>query len=77
MLNAYELMKNMIEAGAAGVHFEDQLASVKKNAATWAARYWYRRRKPYRSWWPRAWQLTFPACRLSFWPVPTPTPLTC
>src|SRR5688572_18564038 len=30
VLNAYELMKNMIEAGAAGVHFEDQLASVKK-----------------------------------------------
>ncbi len=29
-LNAYELMKHMIEAGAAGVHFEDQLASVKK-----------------------------------------------
>ncbi|WP_345195536.1 isocitrate lyase/phosphoenolpyruvate mutase family protein, partial [Kistimonas scapharcae] len=27
---AYELMKHMIEAGAAGVHFEDQLASVKK-----------------------------------------------
>ena len=30
MLNAYELMKAMIEAGAAGVHFEDQLSSVKK-----------------------------------------------
>ncbi|MEZ8196110.1 isocitrate lyase [Vibrio cortegadensis] len=30
VLNAYELMKNMIESGAAGVHFEDQLASVKK-----------------------------------------------
>ncbi|MHB8495954.1 MAG: isocitrate lyase/phosphoenolpyruvate mutase family protein, partial [Casimicrobiaceae bacterium] len=29
-LNAFELMKSMIEAGAAGVHFEDQLASVKK-----------------------------------------------
>ncbi|MFN9480836.1 MAG: isocitrate lyase/phosphoenolpyruvate mutase family protein, partial [Betaproteobacteria bacterium] len=29
-LNAYELMMGMIEAGAAGVHFEDQLASVKK-----------------------------------------------
>ncbi len=29
-LNAYELMKAMIEAGAAGVHFEDQLASAKK-----------------------------------------------
>jgi isocitrate lyase len=30
VLNAYELMKHMIEAGASGVHFEDQLASVKK-----------------------------------------------
>jgi len=30
VLNAYELMSNMINAGAAGVHFEDQLASVKK-----------------------------------------------
>jgi isocitrate lyase len=30
VLNAYELMKSMIEAGAAGVHFEDQLTSEKK-----------------------------------------------
>ena len=30
VLNAYELMKSMIDAGAAGVHWEDQLASVKK-----------------------------------------------
>ena len=29
-LNAYELMRGMIEAGAAGVHFEDQLAAEKK-----------------------------------------------
>ena len=29
-IHAYELMRNMIEAGAAGVHFEDQLASEKK-----------------------------------------------
>jgi isocitrate lyase len=29
-LNAFELMRGMIEAGAAGVHFEDQLASEKK-----------------------------------------------
>jgi isocitrate lyase len=29
-LNAFELMKGMIEAGAAGVHFEDQLSSAKK-----------------------------------------------
>jgi len=30
VLNAYELMKAMIQAGAAAVHFEDQLAAVKK-----------------------------------------------
>ena len=30
VLNAFELMKHMIEAGAAGVHWEDQLASAKK-----------------------------------------------
>jgi isocitrate lyase len=30
VLNAYELMKSMIEAGVAGVHFEDQLSSAKK-----------------------------------------------
>jgi isocitrate lyase len=29
-LNAFELMKQMIEAGASGVHFEDQLSSAKK-----------------------------------------------
>ena len=29
-LNAYELMRSMVEAGAAGVHYEDQLASEKK-----------------------------------------------
>ncbi|HYT04671.1 MAG TPA: isocitrate lyase [Gemmatimonadales bacterium] len=29
-LHAFEIMKNMIDGGAAGVHFEDQLASVKK-----------------------------------------------
>ncbi len=30
VLNAFELMKHMVEAGASGVHFEDQLASAKK-----------------------------------------------
>src|SRR6185503_10099143 len=30
VLNAFEIMKSMIDAGAAGVHFEDQLASAKK-----------------------------------------------
>jgi len=36
-LNAYELMKAMIEAGAAGVHFEDQLSSARK-CGHWAAK---------------------------------------
>ena len=31
VLNAFELMKAMIRAGAGGVHWEDQLASVKKD----------------------------------------------
>jgi len=39
-LNAYELMKAMIEAGAAAVHFEDQLSS--RNAGTWAEKWWCR-----------------------------------
>ena len=30
VLNAFELMKNMINNGASGVHYEDQLAAVKK-----------------------------------------------
>ena len=34
-LNCYELMKAYIEAGAAGVHFEDQLASEKKMRSPW------------------------------------------
>jgi isocitrate lyase len=37
VLNAFELMKAMIEAGAAGVHFEDQLAAAKLVAARLAA----------------------------------------
>ena len=47
-LNAFELMKSMIEAGAAAVHFEDQLASAK-NVAIWEAKYWCRRRNLSRS----------------------------
>jgi isocitrate lyase len=42
-LNAFELMKAMIEAGAAGVHFEDQLAS-EKNVVTLEAKYWFQLR---------------------------------
>lgn len=41
-LNVFELMKSMIEAGAAAVHFEDQLASEKKNADIWEAKCCFR-----------------------------------
>jgi isocitrate lyase len=57
VLNAFELMKAMIEAGAAGVHFEDQLAA-SRSAATWAARCWCPRVKRWPSWWPPAWPPT-------------------
>ena len=43
MLNAFELMKAMIRAGASGVHFEDQLASVKK-CGHMGVRCWYHQR---------------------------------
>ena len=61
VLNAFELMKSMLEAGAAGVHFEDQLASVK--TCTPAARYSCRRAKPWPSSSPRDSRLTSWACR--------------
>ncbi len=57
VLNAFELMKSMIEAGAAAVHFEDQLASVK-SAVIWAVKCWSRPRRRFRSWWRRVWQPT-------------------
>ena len=38
VLNAFELMKSMIDAGAAGVHFEDQLRSSPSSARTHSAR---------------------------------------
>ena len=48
VLNAFELMKNMITAGAAGVHFEDQLAAVKK-CGHMGARCWCPRRRRWKS----------------------------
>ncbi len=48
ILNAFELMKALIEAGAAAVHFEDQLAAAK-NAAIWVVRYWCRHMKLFKS----------------------------
>jgi isocitrate lyase len=48
VLNAFELMKAMIDAGAAGVHFEDQLASVKK-CGHMGGKVWCRRAKRLKS----------------------------
>jgi len=69
VLNAYELMKSMIDAGAAGVHFEDQLASVK-NAATWVAKYWCLPVKPLKNSTRLAWPQTSPAHPPFCWRVP-------
>jgi isocitrate lyase len=46
-LNAFELMKSLIEAGAAGVHFEDQLSSAKK-CGHMGVRCWSPHAKPVR-----------------------------
>ena len=76
VLNAYELMKAMIRAGAAGVHFEDQLASVKKCGhmggkvlvpTQEAVQKLIAARLAADVW----------ACRPSSWPVPTPKRPTC
>ena len=39
-LNVFELAKKFIKAGAAGVHFEDQLAS-EKNVVIWGEKFWF------------------------------------
>jgi len=52
-LNAFELMKAMIEAGAACVHFEDQLSVGEKVWASWAEKFWCRRPRRFRNWWRR------------------------
>jgi isocitrate lyase len=48
VLNAFELMKAMIEAGAAGVHFEDQLASAK-NVVIWAEKFLCQHKKLFKN----------------------------
>ena len=40
LINVFELAKKFIKAGAAGVHFEDQLAS-EKNAVIWEEKFWF------------------------------------
>ena len=64
-LNAFELMKAMIEAGAAGVHFEDQLSSAKKCGHMGGKVLVPTSRVRCRSWSPRGWPPTCWACRRS------------
>jgi isocitrate lyase len=76
VLNAFELMKAMIEAGAAGVHFEDQLASVKK-CGHMGGKVLVPTREAVASSTPRAWPPTSAACRPCSSRAPTPKPPTC
>ena len=73
-LNAYELMKAMIEAGAAAVHFEDQLSSAKK-----CGHHGRQSRRSHaaslsRNWSPRASLPTFAGCPRFSLRAPMPTP---
>ena len=76
VLNAFELMKAMIEAGAGGVHFEDQLAAVKK-CGHMGARSCSPPRKPSRSWSRRGSQPMCAVFLLCCWPVLTPMQRPC
>ena len=57
-LNAFELMKSMIEAGAACVHFEDQLSSAKK-CGHLGGKVLVRPRRPCKSWLQPVWRPTY------------------
>jgi isocitrate lyase len=71
-LNVFELVKAMIEAGAACVHFEDQLSSAKKRAPR-RDKSRYRRRRRSRNWQRLVLRWTSSACPRSSWRAPTPT----
>ncbi len=76
VLNAFELMKAMIEPAPPAC--TSRTSSPRpRSAATWAARCWCRRRKRSPSWPPRASRPTRPACRPSWWRAPMPRRPTC
>ena len=72
-LNAFELMKAMIRAGAAGVHFEDQLSSAKKCGHMGGKVLVPTQRGNRQAVLPRAWPPTCSACRPCCSRAPTPT----
>ena len=72
-LNAYELMKGMIRAGASGVHFEDQLSSAKKCGHMGGKVLVPTARRDREADWRPAWQPTSVVCRPCSSPAPTPT----
>src|SRR6266704_2655717 len=71
-LNAFELMKAMIEAGASGVHFEDQLSSEKK-CGHLGGKVLVPTNQFIRTLWPRGWPPTSWVCPPCWWREPTPT----
>ena len=75
-IHAFELMRSMIEAGAAGVHFEDQLAA-EKNAVTWVARWWCRPPRSFAHSGRPAWPQTYWTCQPCCWQELTPWPPDC
>jgi isocitrate lyase len=76
VLNAFELMKAMIEAGAAGVHFEDQLSSAKK-CGHMGGKVLVPTQEASTSWSRRAWRPMSATCRRCWWRAPMPSRPRC
>ncbi len=75
-LHGFELTKAMIEAGAAGVHFEDQLASEKK-CGHLGGKVLVPTSRSCARWWRRGWRPTCWTCPRCSWRAPTPTAPRC